>query len=178
MNYRVLTRTPIRRPMLRGEAVELVRSDDALMHTAILLAANHWVLLGGNPATVSSALYHHKLEAIRIINERLDDPAKAGLVGTVGAVAAMTLAEVSNNLTLRNSLSAKLQILGQLWQYRSSNSSSEWLRASSKVRRSFALEKYEWNDPQNDSTVSSSALKNDAVMKIVTQLIIRTAPTH
>lgn len=65
------------------------------MHTAILLAANHWVLLGGNPATVSSAFYHHKLEAIRIINERLGDPAGAGLVGTVGAVAAMTLAEVS-----------------------------------------------------------------------------------
>lgn len=68
------------------------------MHTAILLAANHWVLLGGNPATVSSALYHHKVEAIRIINERLGDPARAGLVGTVGAVAAMTLAEVSTKI--------------------------------------------------------------------------------
>jgi hypothetical protein len=65
------------------------------MHTAILLAANHWVILGGNPATVASALYHHKVEAIRIINERLGDAARAGLVGTIGAVAAMTLAEVS-----------------------------------------------------------------------------------
>lgn len=65
------------------------------MHTAILLAANHWVLLGGNPVTVSSAFYHHKLEAIRIINERLGDPARVGLVGTIGAVAAMTLVEVS-----------------------------------------------------------------------------------
>jgi hypothetical protein len=77
-----------------GEAAALARSDQALMHTSILLAANHWVLLGGNPATVASALYHHKVEAIRIINERLDDPVRAGLVGTVGAVAAMTLSEV------------------------------------------------------------------------------------
>ena len=67
------------------------------MHTAIILAANHWVRLGGNPNTFTTALYHHKVEAIRIINERLGDPAKATLDGTVGAVAAMTLAEVKYN---------------------------------------------------------------------------------
>lgn len=84
-----------------GESAELARSDQALMHTSILLAANHWIVVGGNPATVASAFFHHKLEAIRIINERLDDPARAGLVGTIGAVAAMTLSEVSMSLRSR-----------------------------------------------------------------------------
>jgi hypothetical protein len=68
------------------------------MHTAIVLAANHWIRLGGNLNTVSSALYHHKIEAIRIINQRLADPAKVTLDGTVGAVAAMTLSEVKSSL--------------------------------------------------------------------------------
>lgn len=102
-----------------GESTELARSDQALMHASILLAANHWVLLGGNPATVSSALYYHKVEAIRIINERLDDPVRAGLVGTIGAVAAMTLSEVSiaseslNKILLKlsNRLAAAVQKL-------------------------------------------------------------------
>jgi hypothetical protein len=93
-NYCLLTRTPIRRKDPRGESFKFATSDTVLMHTAILLAANHWVRQGGNPNTVSSALYHHKIEAIRIINERLADPAKATLDGTVGAVAAMTLSEV------------------------------------------------------------------------------------
>jgi hypothetical protein len=52
------------------------------------------VLLGGNPATVASVLYYHKVEAIRTINMRLRGPVGGSLVGTVGAVAAMALSEV------------------------------------------------------------------------------------
>lgn len=96
----MLTRTPIRRKDLGGESFKFAASDTVLMHTAIVLATNHWVRLGGNPNTVSSALYHHKIEAIRIINERLADPAKATLDGTIGAVAAMTLSEVKSGLKL------------------------------------------------------------------------------
>ena len=65
------------------------------MHAVIMLSAYHWVRLGGNSDTVASALFHHKVEAIRIINERLGDPAKATLDGTVGAIAVMTIAEVN-----------------------------------------------------------------------------------
>ena len=65
------------------------------MNTSILLAANHWVLLGGNLAIVSSALHYRKFEATRFINERLDDPVRAGLVGTIRAVTVMALSEVS-----------------------------------------------------------------------------------
>ena len=107
INYRTLTRTPTRRSALEGEVSDPVRSDEALIHTAILLAANHWVLLGGNPASVSSAFYHHKIEAIRINNERLGHPIRAGLVGTVGAVAAMTLVEVRFNLKVFNPVRLK-----------------------------------------------------------------------
>jgi hypothetical protein len=87
-------RTPIIKKDPRERGFVFATSDTVLMHTAIILAANHWVRLGGNPDTVTLALYHHKVEAIRIINERLGDPTKATLDGTVGAVAAMTLAEV------------------------------------------------------------------------------------
>jgi hypothetical protein len=92
-NYWVLSRTPIRKDP-GGEPFELATSDVVLMHLAIILSANHWVRLGGNPSTVESALYYHKVEAIRIINERLRDPARAEQDSTVGAVAAITLAEV------------------------------------------------------------------------------------
>ena len=102
INYRILTRTPIRRTIAASEEIELITNDEAMLHTAIVLAANHWINLGGKPATVSSALYHHKLEAIRIINDRLGDSTKAVLVGTIGAVAGMTLAEVSTSSKLRH----------------------------------------------------------------------------
>jgi hypothetical protein len=94
INYHVLTQTPIRKRDPREESFDFATSDTVLMHAAIILSAYHWVRLGGNPDTVVLALYHHKVEAIRIINERLGDPAKATLDGTVGAIAVMTIAEV------------------------------------------------------------------------------------
>jgi hypothetical protein len=74
----------------------------ALLHTTILLSANHWIRTGRDPSVVSATLLHHKVEAIRIINERLDDNSMAVLDGTIGAVASMALAEVSKGTNLKS----------------------------------------------------------------------------
>jgi hypothetical protein len=64
------------------------------MNCAILLAADHFMLLGGNRAIAESAFYYHKLEAIRIVNKRLGNPQMATAEATVGTVACLTLTEV------------------------------------------------------------------------------------
>ena len=70
-------------------------SDIALMHTVVLLAANYWVRVCASSAAIDFSLAYHNVEAIRIINERLNDPQMASMDGTIGAIAAMSLAEVS-----------------------------------------------------------------------------------
>lgn len=75
--------------------MDLATSDVVVMHTIILLAANYWGRVTGNLATVAFSLAHHKIEAIRVINERLGDQVRATMDSTIAAVAAMTLAEVS-----------------------------------------------------------------------------------
>ena len=69
-------------------------SDEGLTHCAILLAADHFMLLGGSRTIAMSVFYQHKVEAIRIVNERLSDPELATADGTVGTVACLTIAEV------------------------------------------------------------------------------------
>jgi hypothetical protein len=75
--------------------LDLATSDVVVMHTIIILAANYWVRITGNLAPVAFSLAHHKVEAIRAINERLGDQVQATMDSTVAAVAAMSLAEVS-----------------------------------------------------------------------------------
>lgn len=69
-------------------------SDEGLIHCAILLAADHFMLLGGNRTIAMSVFYQHKVEAIRIVNSRLGNPELATADGTVGTVACLTIAEV------------------------------------------------------------------------------------
>jgi hypothetical protein len=71
--------------------IDLATSDEAFMHTIILLAANHWVRVYQKPAAVAISLAHHKVEALRIINERLGSPEIASADGTIGAIAAISL---------------------------------------------------------------------------------------
>jgi len=65
------------------------------MHSAIFLAANSWMQLGGRRTLIEPTFYHHKTEAIRIINERLGDRSAATSDSTVGAIACLVLLEVS-----------------------------------------------------------------------------------
>jgi hypothetical protein len=92
-NYRILVRTPtLRKPI--GEMLGFAATDEGLLNSAILLAADHFMLLGGNRAIAESTFYHHKLEAIRIIKKRLGNPQMATAEATVLTVASLTLAEV------------------------------------------------------------------------------------
>lgn len=69
-------------------------SDPVLTHVCLLLGASHFVFMGGSSDMVATAFYHHKVQAIRLVNERLGDPSMALLDGTVGAVACLTILEV------------------------------------------------------------------------------------
>lgn len=68
-----------------------------ILHAALHLTANHWICIGGDPQYVTQALYHHKLEAIRLVRERLQDPTQATNDSTIAAVALLILAEVSES---------------------------------------------------------------------------------
>jgi hypothetical protein len=78
--------------------LDFALTDEGLMNCAILLAADHFMLLGGNRVIAEPAFYHHKLEAIRIVNERLGNPQMATSEATVGMVACLTLTEVFQSL--------------------------------------------------------------------------------
>lgn len=92
-NYRVLLQEPVRRP-LNGEMFAWAVSDAALLHATLVLAAKHWMFLGGSKRLIESTLYQHKTKAIRIVNERLADPVAALADGTVGAVGVLVFVEV------------------------------------------------------------------------------------
>lgn len=70
-------------------------SDAALLHATLVLAAKHWIFLGGSRRLIESTLYQHKTETIRLVNERLADPVAAISDGTVGAVSILIFVEVS-----------------------------------------------------------------------------------
>lgn len=53
--------------------------------------------LCGRRTLVEPTFYHHKAEAIRIVNERLGDRSAATSDGTVGGIASLVLVEVSNH---------------------------------------------------------------------------------
>ena len=76
----------------------LAISDAVLLHASLALAASHWVVLGGPRSRVASSFYHHKVATLRIINERLDNLEQALLDSTIGAVACLTILEVSTNM--------------------------------------------------------------------------------
>ncbi len=75
---------------------DFVASDPLLMHCAILLAANHFSLMGQVAAVPLGAFYYHKVEAIRMVNARLGNAVTATSTGTIGAVASLTILEVSS----------------------------------------------------------------------------------
>lgn len=68
--------------------------DSASLHTALVLAASHWISIGGMASLVAPAYYYHKSEGIRIINERLADAARATHDTTLGAIASLAIDEV------------------------------------------------------------------------------------
>jgi hypothetical protein len=67
-------------------------TDSALFYSTMLHSAAHNAFLAGNTDLAESALL--KWEAIRMVNDKLDDPVLAISDVTIGAVAALVLFEV------------------------------------------------------------------------------------
>jgi hypothetical protein len=55
----------------------------------------NWILNGGSQAEVAPAYYHHKVEAIRTINEGLADKRSAVSDSILAAIAILAIAEVN-----------------------------------------------------------------------------------
>jgi hypothetical protein len=74
-------------------------SDPACFHATMFLAAAQESLVVDSSTTtpsplIATELYQHKGEAIRIINERLNDPRTAAKNGTIVAIACLVVSEV------------------------------------------------------------------------------------
>jgi hypothetical protein len=61
-----------------------------------MLAAGHLMILGDKRRAIERALYLHKMEILRIVNENLQSHQTAIGIATIGAVACMVLFEVGN----------------------------------------------------------------------------------
>jgi hypothetical protein len=92
-NFYILINGVIRRPV-GGPMFEFLITDQAMVHTGLLLAASHWIKSGGDRNLIYNAFYHHKIEAIRLVNEGLGDQQRAISDGIVGAVACLAILEV------------------------------------------------------------------------------------
>lgn len=68
-------------------------TDPALAHTMMIYAANHDQFSTGRPRVVD--IYHHKGEAIRILNSRLRESHVSISDATIVTIAGMVIFEVS-----------------------------------------------------------------------------------
>jgi len=68
-------------------------SDEALFYATMLHSAGHNAMLAGNLDLADP--FRLKLEAVRLINERLDDPLRSTSDVTIGAVACLVMFEVN-----------------------------------------------------------------------------------
>lgn len=68
--------------------------NTALLNATLVLGASHWILLGGSKTEVAPAYYHHKVEAIKTINEGLADKSSAISDNILAAIAILAIAEV------------------------------------------------------------------------------------
>jgi hypothetical protein len=92
--YHILIKYPTPRKGATGGWVPFIVANAAILNTALVLSASHWILLGGSNDEVVSAYYHHKVEAIRTINEGLADKRSAVSDNILAAIAMLAIAEV------------------------------------------------------------------------------------
>jgi hypothetical protein len=71
-------------------------SDRACYHGSMFIATAHRIRVFNLQQSVPPEFYHHKGEAIRLIQERLDDPQGRFEDGTVAAITCLAAFEVTN----------------------------------------------------------------------------------
>lgn len=88
-NYRIL----VRGAAIGVKIFAFAMSDPIVFHGALLLTAEHMKVVGDESPDLDSALLHHKVEVIRLVNERLGNPQMAASDGTVGGIACLAILE-------------------------------------------------------------------------------------
>ncbi|KAI0125620.1 hypothetical protein BJ170DRAFT_631839 [Xylariales sp. AK1849] len=73
--------------------VERALSSPALLHGALLLSATRWTWYSGSINSIEKSFLHHKLQAIKFVNERLQDPQTAATETTIASIASLAMAE-------------------------------------------------------------------------------------
>jgi hypothetical protein len=71
-------------------------SDPACYHGALFISTAHRIRAHKLDVSSTPEFYQHKGEAIRIINQRLDDPNGRLEDGTIAAIACLAIFEVSD----------------------------------------------------------------------------------
>ena len=74
--------------------LDTVLGDPALLHGAIVLAANHWATIGGLWNQIASSFYYHKVEMIKLLTGRMVVQNEAPSESTISAIAILILVEV------------------------------------------------------------------------------------
>ncbi|KAK6087277.1 hypothetical protein SCUP234_01908 [Seiridium cupressi] len=80
-----------------GFLVEKAMSSPALLHSALLLSALRWTWYSGSSENIQKSCLQHKLEAVKFVNERVQDPATVATQTTITSVAALAMAEILAN---------------------------------------------------------------------------------
>ncbi|KAK9369638.1 hypothetical protein V1509DRAFT_470601 [Lipomyces kononenkoae] len=93
--YQILVQAPVLRGNRDGWFIYALHSP-AVLNAALVLAASHFMRLSGQRSDIQSAYYHHKVEAIRIINGALIDRTTAMSDEIISAVACLTISEGAN----------------------------------------------------------------------------------
>ncbi|RFU25548.1 hypothetical protein B7463_g10791, partial [Scytalidium lignicola] len=114
--YRVLVKTAVLKPP-GGVMLEVFLSDPVLAHGAIMLAANHWVTIGGLWNQIAASFYYHKVETIKLLRERMMVQNEAMSESTISAIATLILVEC--HLGFMDAATSHMKGLAQLVRVRS-----------------------------------------------------------
>ena len=77
----------------KEEWVKFAVTDAALLHATLVISAVHVALLRGKTFSVDA--FRHQMEAVKVLNERLNDPMLSTADPTILTISCLALIEVS-----------------------------------------------------------------------------------
>jgi hypothetical protein len=77
----------------KQEWMKFAVTDTALLHATLVISALHVTLLRGKEFSVDA--FRHQREAVKVLNDRLNDPILSSMDSTVLAISCLALIEVS-----------------------------------------------------------------------------------
>ncbi|KAI1737614.1 hypothetical protein F4680DRAFT_209345 [Xylaria scruposa] len=107
-----------REALLQPESFIIRRalSNPACLHVALLMTAIKYTWDTGSMDRIKKSFLHHKLEAIKFVNEQLQNPRNAATDCTIASIAALALAESA--LGCRDTAKAHMTGLSQILEMR------------------------------------------------------------